>query len=58
LDERDTRELRAVCDQLKQLMRREIDAPTYSDDALRRAGEVIDRSTRQGWSPFADGSHR
>jgi hypothetical protein len=48
----DRTELRALCDQFRQLMARENDALLYDQDALVRVGELIGKAARQGRSDY------
>src|SRR5581483_3998804 len=53
MDDRDRRELRALCAQFRELMQHGAEEPLFDQQARRRIGEVIGRSLRRGGSPFA-----
>lgn len=48
MNDLDRRELQAVCDQFKELMRRDIDRTLFDQETCQRIGEMIGRSARQG----------
>ena len=53
MNERERRELQRLRDEFLELMRREIDAALFDEEAKRRLGEAISRSMRQGNSEFS-----
>jgi hypothetical protein len=57
MDDRDRRELQAVCDQFRELMRRDVECTVFDKEACQRIGEMIARSARQGQSEYG-GSRR
>jgi hypothetical protein len=57
MDDRD-RELQALCDQFKELMRRDVERTVFDKDACQRIGEMIGRSARQGQTKYAYSSRR
>ena len=57
MDEADRREMRALCDQFRELMRSDLDPPLFRKEACQRFGEMISRSARQG-SDYAYSSLR
>lgn len=48
----DRAEMRALCDQFRQLMARENDALLYDQDARVRVGEAIGKAVLQGRSDY------
>jgi hypothetical protein len=53
MNEREHRELQRLRDEFLELMRREIDAALFDEEAKRRFGQAISRSMRQGNSEFS-----
>ena len=52
MDDRDRAEVRALCDQFRELMQREIDPPPFDQEARVRIGEAIGRVARRGRSDY------
>ena len=52
------RELRALCDQFKDLMRRDVERTAFDKEACQRIGEMIGRSAHQGQSEYPYSSRR
>jgi hypothetical protein len=55
MDERDRAEMRALCDQFKELMARGVETPPFDQEARVHIGEMIGRAARQGRSEYAYG---
>jgi truncated hemoglobin YjbI len=53
MNERERLELQRLRDEFLELMRREIDAMLFDEEAKRRLGQAISRSMRQGNSEFS-----
>ena len=53
MDEFDRAEMRALCDQFRQLMRRDLDPMLFDQESCERAGEMIGRAMRRRGSAFA-----
>jgi hypothetical protein len=51
-DDRDRAEMRALCDQFRELMAREVDQQLFDSVTCVRIGEIIGSTTRQGGSEF------
>ena len=49
----DRREMQALCDQFRELMRSDPDPPLFRKDACQRIGEMLSRSARQQAHSFA-----
>lgn len=52
MDEFDRAEMRALCDQFRQLMRRDLDPMLFDQESCERAGEMIGRAMRRRGSAF------
>lgn len=52
MDDRERREMQALRDQFRELMRTDPDPPLFRKDACQRFGEMISRSSRQGRSEY------
>jgi hypothetical protein len=50
MNDRDRRELQTLCDQFKELMRRNVECRVFSEDACQRIGDMIVRSARPSQS--------
>ena len=48
MDDSDRGEMRALCDQFRELARRDVDPPLFDHDVRQRVGEMIGRAARQG----------
>ena len=48
MDDRDRVEMRALCDQFRQLMARQVEAPLYDQEAKRRIGQMIGHAALEG----------
>jgi hypothetical protein len=55
MDERDRAEMRAFCDQFKELMAREVETPPFDQEARVHIGEMIGRAAQEGRSQYAYG---
>jgi hypothetical protein len=58
MDDSDRRELRALCDQFKDLMRRDVERTAFDKEACQRIGEMIGRSAHHGQSEYPYSSRR
>jgi hypothetical protein len=56
MDERDREELRALCDQFREAMGREVDQELFDSEARVRIGGMISRLIWQGRSDYDYGS--
>jgi hypothetical protein len=52
MTDRDRAEMRALCNQFRRTMAREVDQALFDDDARVRIGEMIGRAARQGHSDY------
>jgi hypothetical protein len=55
VDDRDRAEMRALCDQFRELMARENEMLLFDQETRQRIGEAIGKAVRQGGSQFAFG---
>ena len=53
MEDRERQELRALCDQFKELMQRNIEHTLFDKEACQRIGETISRSAHQSRSEYA-----
>lgn len=53
MTDRDRAEMRALCDQFRQLMSRKVDTPLYDHETRVRIGQMIGQAARQGRSDYA-----
>ena len=53
MDNPDRVEMQALCDQFRELMMREVEAPLFDHDVRQRIGEMISSVMRNGESQFA-----
>jgi hypothetical protein len=53
MDDRDRDEMRALCDQFRRDMARQVDEQLFDQDVRARIGQVIGRAVRQGRSDYA-----
>jgi hypothetical protein len=58
MNDRDRVEMRALCDQFRQLMARQVEAPLFDNEARVRIGEMIGSAVRDGGSEFGYLPHR
>ena len=52
MTDRERSEMRALCDQFRRTMAREVDQALFDKDARVRIGEIIGRAARQGRSDY------
>jgi hypothetical protein len=50
MDDSDRAEIRALCDQFRQLMARQVEVPLFDNEARVRIGEMIGGAVREGGS--------
>jgi hypothetical protein len=56
MDDSDRADMRTLCDQFRELARRDVDPPLFRNEACQRFGEMIARAARQGRRCHAYGS--
>jgi hypothetical protein len=52
MDDSDRAEIRALCDQFRQLMARQVEVPLFDNEARVRIGEMSGSAVRDGGSEF------
>jgi hypothetical protein len=52
-DDPDRVEMRALCDQFRELMRRDVERTVFNKEACQRIGEMISQAAQQGRSDYA-----
>lgn len=53
MTDRDRAEMRALCDQFRELMARQVEAPLFGNEARVRMGEMIATAVRRRGPEFA-----
>jgi hypothetical protein len=53
MDDPDRAEMRALLDQFRELMAREVEAPLFDQEARQRIGHMIGSAVRRGGSAFS-----
>jgi hypothetical protein len=51
--DRDRAEMRALCDQFRREMAREVERTLFNKEACQRIGEIISQAAQQGRSDYA-----
>jgi hypothetical protein len=53
MDDLDRAEMQILCDQFRELMRRDVECTVFSKEACQRIGEMISQTAQQGRSDYA-----